>query len=150
MACHQAIAKEKPAIRKLTEFDQDHKPVPWVRVYVVPAFVYWSHRTHLEAGMKCEMCHGPVGEMDVISKATNVTTMGGCVECHRDKQASTGCKACHESQSSQRLRPIQPVPTIAGGKIVREQGLHWLTGQIHEMPGLWQSHIPPPSYEVRR
>jgi hypothetical protein len=111
MACHQAIAKEKPAIRKLAQFDQDHKPVPWVRVYVVPAFVYWSHRTHLEAGMKCEMCHGPVGQMDIMSKAIDVTTMGGCVGCHREKQATTGCKACHESQSSQRQRPFQPALT---------------------------------------
>jgi Cytochrome c7 and related cytochrome c/Class III cytochrome C family len=101
MACHQAIAKEKPAIRRLAQFDQDHKPVPWVRVYMVPAFVYWSHRTHLEAGMKCEMCHGQVDQMDIMTKATNVTTMGGCVECHRQKKASTGCKLCHESQSSQ-------------------------------------------------
>jgi hypothetical protein len=101
MACHQAIAKEKPAIRKLAQFDHDHKPVPWLRVYAVPAFVYWSHRTHLDAGMKCEVCHGQVDQMDIMTKATNVTTMGGCVECHRQKQAATGCKLCHESQSSQ-------------------------------------------------
>jgi hypothetical protein len=38
--------------------------------------------------------------MDVMAITTNVTTMGGCVDCHRQKEASTGCKACHESQSS--------------------------------------------------
>jgi hypothetical protein len=100
MACHSGIAKDKPAIRRLAQYDEEHQPVPWARVYAVPGFVYWSHRTHSEAGLKCESCHGQVDQMDVVARTTNVTTMGGCVECHRQKEASTGCKACHESQSS--------------------------------------------------
>ncbi|MCU1297406.1 MAG: hypothetical protein JWO91_1684 [Acidobacteriaceae bacterium] len=100
MACHSGIAKDKPAIRRLAQYDQEHQPVPWARVYAVPGFVYWSHRTHSEAGLKCESCHGQVDQMDVVARTTNVTTMGGCVDCHRQKEASTGCKACHESQSS--------------------------------------------------
>jgi hypothetical protein len=100
MACHAGIAKDRPTIRKLAQLDRDHQVVPWVRVYAVPAFVYWSHRTHSEAGVKCERCHGQVDQMENMTKTTNVTTMGGCVECHRQNQASTGCKACHESQSS--------------------------------------------------
>lgn len=112
MACHAGIAKDRPAIRKLAQSDREHQPVPWVRVYAVPAFVYWSHRTHSDAGVKCERCHGQVDQMEIMTRTTNVTTMGGCVECHRQNQASTGCKACHESQSSwlrrdHRGRPIE-------------------------------------------
>jgi hypothetical protein len=100
MACHAGIAKDRPTIRKLAQLDREHQVVPWVRVYAVPAFVYWSHRTHSDAGLKCESCHGQVDQMEIMTKTTNVTTMGGCVECHRRNRASTGCKACHESQSS--------------------------------------------------
>jgi Zn ribbon nucleic-acid-binding protein len=100
MSCHSVIAKDVPAIRKLAQFAKDNQPVPWVRVYAVPAFVYWSHRTHFEAGMNCAACHGQVDQMDTMARVTNVTTMGGCVECHRQREASTGCKTCHESQSS--------------------------------------------------
>jgi hypothetical protein len=109
MACHAGIAKDRPAIRKLAQSDREHQPVPWVRVYAVPAFVYWSHRTHAEASVKCESCHGPVDQMEIMTK-TNVTTMGGCVECHRQNQASTGCKACHESQSSGLHRDPRGLP----------------------------------------
>jgi hypothetical protein len=98
MACHTTIAKDKPAIQKLAEFAKSKEPIPWARVYVVSAFVYWNHRSHLEAGVKCEECHGAVAQMDVMANVTNVTTMGACVECHRQKKAGTGCEFCHEGK----------------------------------------------------
>jgi len=98
MSCHREIAKDKPAIKKLAQLAKENQPIEWVRIYSVPAFVYWSHRTHLEAKLKCEMCHGDVGQMEITTKATNVTTMGGCVDCHKRNNASTGCVTCHEGQ----------------------------------------------------
>jgi hypothetical protein len=99
MGCHAKVATEKPAIKKVAGYAQRNEAIPWVRVYSVPGFVYWSHRTHLDAKMKCEMCHGDVSEMEVVRKVTGVTTMGGCVQCHRQHEANTGCQTCHESQS---------------------------------------------------
>ena len=98
MSCHTTIAKDKPAIQKLAEFAKSNEPIPWVRVYVVSAGVYWNHRSHLEAGVKCESCHGPVAQMDVMANVTNVTTMAGCVECHKLMKAGTGCGFCHEGK----------------------------------------------------
>jgi hypothetical protein len=95
MTCHTIVAKDKPAIQKLAEFAKSKKAIPWVRVYVVSGWVYWNHRAHLEAGMKCEMCHGQVSQMDVMAKEIKVTTMEGCIECHRKNDASTGCQYCH-------------------------------------------------------
>jgi hypothetical protein len=96
MGCHQAIATERPAIRKLAEYAASNLPIPWVRVYRVPDYVYWRHGTHLEADVPCADCHGPVAERDVIALETNVTTMLGCVTCHDQRQAFTGCVACHQ------------------------------------------------------
>ncbi len=101
MACHQTIDRNQPPIQSLATFAESKKPVPWVRVYAVPAWVFWSHRTHLDAGVKCEMCHGNVGQMDVVTRVTKVTTMDGCVSCHQEKEATTGCRSCHEDKSSQ-------------------------------------------------
>ena len=96
MACHTTIAKDKPEIKKLAGFANSKNPIPWVRVYSVPAMVYWNHRAHLDAGVQCETCHGPVSQMDTMSKVTNVTTMAGCIDCHHEKNVSTGCGFCHE------------------------------------------------------
>ncbi len=98
MACHATLAKDKPAIQKLAEFAKSKQPIPWARVYAVSAGVYWNHRSHLEAGVKCETCHGPVAQMDVMANVTSVTTMAGCVECHRQMKAGTGCAFCHEGK----------------------------------------------------
>jgi hypothetical protein len=98
MECHRTMAKENPGVQKLTEFAQSKKPIPWVRVYVVSAWVFWNHRAHLEAGMKCEMCHGDVSKMELLKSVTNVTTMAGCVDCHRKNEASTGCQYCHSGK----------------------------------------------------
>jgi hypothetical protein len=98
MSCHREVAKDKPAIKKLAQLAKDNQPIAWIRIYSVPAFVYWSHGTHLEAKLKCETCHGDVGQMEITTKATNVTTMGGCVDCHKRNNASTGCVTCHEGQ----------------------------------------------------
>jgi hypothetical protein len=101
MQCHVEVAKDSPAIQKLAEFDKLKQPIPWVRVYTVPGWVYWNHRQHLQANVKCESCHGQVPEMEVMKLATNVTTMQGCVECHEQRDAPTGCGNCHENTSTQ-------------------------------------------------
>jgi hypothetical protein len=115
MGCHAAVATDKPAIQQLTVFAKSGQPIPWKPVYSVPGFVYWSHRTHLEAGLTCETCHGNVAQMEVMSRTTNVTTMAGCVACHRKKEAPTGCETCHQSQSSFLSRPSVPNPVAASG-----------------------------------
>jgi hypothetical protein len=98
MACHSTIAKDKPAIQALRNFAESKNPIPWVRVYSLPAEIYWSHRPHLSAGMTCTACHGQVSDMDVIARVTNVTTMQGCVDCHKEHKVSTGCNFCHDDK----------------------------------------------------
>jgi hypothetical protein len=98
MDCHATIASDRPAIQRLAAFAKSKQPIPWARVYVVAAGVYWNHRSHLDAGLKCETCHGAVANMDVMANVTNVTTMAGCVECHQQMKAGTGCGFCHEGK----------------------------------------------------
>ena len=98
MVCHASIAKDKPAIQRLTSFNEGKQPIPWVRVYSLPANISWSHRNHLKAGLTCNLCHGDVTQLDVMTRLMNVTTMDGCVGCHKDNQADTSCGVCHEGK----------------------------------------------------
>ncbi|MEO7144842.1 MAG: cytochrome c3 family protein [Bryobacteraceae bacterium] len=95
--CHVSIAKDKPAIQKLAAYAKSKQPIPWVRVYQIPSYVDFSHRTHLEAGAKCGDCHGPVAGRDALWREGNIT-MGGCMECHRTHKASIDCTTCHEAR----------------------------------------------------
>lgn len=100
MACHTTIAKDKPSIQKLATFAKSGEQIPWVRVYVVLQGVNWTHRKHLEAGMKCEMCHGQVAQLQAMAEITSVTTMVNCLNCHQAHNASTACQTCHSWPAS--------------------------------------------------
>jgi len=95
MTCHNTVATDKPGVVKLAQFVQSQQPISWVRVYTVQPGVQWSHRKHIQAGMKCETCHGPVAEMDAMAMVTSVTAMGTCINCHQMNNAKTVCNTCH-------------------------------------------------------
>ena len=97
MLCHASIDAGAPAIRKLKEYADARQKVPWVRVYQVPGFVEFSHRTHLHAGANCQTCHGPVAQRDALWKESDIS-MGGCIACHKQHKASTECTTCHETR----------------------------------------------------
>ena len=114
MTCHATVATDRPAIQKLATYAAENKPIPWVRVYEVPDYVFWSHGSHLQAAVTCVECHGPVAERDVIAQETNVVTMLGCRTCHDKRQVFTDCGACHEPRqaSISHLESLISNPTI--------------------------------------
>ncbi len=95
MMCHNKIAKDRPAIQKLTELANAPQPIPWVRVYQVTHGVNWTHRKHLQAGMQCVMCHGNVAQLDAMAQTTSVVAMASCISCHQAHNTSTACATCH-------------------------------------------------------
>ncbi|HXB69117.1 MAG TPA: cytochrome c3 family protein [Candidatus Acidoferrales bacterium] len=95
MQCHSAIKTDSPDIQKLAAAAKDNKELPWLRVYWIPSYVNFSHRTHLETGNQCEDCHGKVAERDKLAREGNIS-MGGCMACHQTKKVSIDCGYCHE------------------------------------------------------
>jgi len=97
MTCHATIKADSPSIKMLAESAAQKKPVPWVQIYEVPDYVYFSHRTHVnKAKLDCEACHGTVRERDVLTKE-KPTSMAACINCHKEKGAPTGCRTCHDT-----------------------------------------------------
>jgi hypothetical protein len=95
MQCHSAIKADSPAIQKLAQYVKDNKPVPWVRVYQVPAYVWYSHRSHLNAKAVCNDCHGPVAESERVARDGDIS-MGACMTCHQMRKARFDCRYCHD------------------------------------------------------
>jgi hypothetical protein len=95
MSCHSSVKKDSPHIARLAAAAKENKPLPWVRVYKIPSYVFFSHRIHVETGATCQTCHGPVAERDVITKEVDIS-MGACMDCHRKNKASNDCKFCHD------------------------------------------------------
>jgi len=94
-ACHLFIAQNSPEIKKLMTYWEDKKPIPWVRVYWVPDFVYFPHMMHIRAGRVCGDCHGNVAAMTRVKRSRKIE-MGWCLGCHRRYKASIDCWTCHK------------------------------------------------------
>ncbi|MBS1713127.1 MAG: cytochrome c3 family protein [Armatimonadetes bacterium] len=83
MTCHSQIWTNSPnleAIRKSWETDT---PVQWNKVNTVPDFVYFDHSIHVNRGVVCNNCHGPVNQMPITWKGRDFRMMW-CLECHED------------------------------------------------------------------
>jgi len=94
MGCHTLIATQSPEIQRLTQYRNDNQPVPWVRVHKLPEYVIFPHMRHVNAGVACQECHGPVQEMQRVYQAESLN-MGWCVQCHIQRQARYDCSVCH-------------------------------------------------------
>ena len=112
MGCHKIIgAQDNPEIAKLHDFARRGQPIPWVRVFKMPEFTFFPHAPHVRFPIACQTCHGPIERMRVVGADTGpallhdlqvlvgfkppsrALTMGWCIECHREQNATRGAKA---------------------------------------------------------
>lgn len=96
MSCHAAQPATSAALKRLATMAASGELIPWARVYQLPSYVYWSHGSHLSAGLTCANCHGAVERNDTMRQETNVATKVGCVTCHEARQILSDCGDCHE------------------------------------------------------
>jgi len=101
MQCHSAIKTDSPEIQKIaaaaSAVDKGKREIKWARVYQIPSYVSFSHRSHLESGNQCSECHANVAVRDQLFKEGDIS-MGGCMNCHQLKKASIDCTYCHEER----------------------------------------------------
>jgi hypothetical protein len=121
MTCHASVATDKPDIQRLAAAAKNEDPIPWVRVYRVPSFVTFSHKTHTTAGSTCEECHGPVAERTAIALEKD-TSMGTCIACHQAKQAPATCDTCHAIMSKNGHSPFDVDATMLARLHIQSTG----------------------------
>lgn len=92
--CHETVLSEQPEIVKVLEYWNNKEPIPWVRVHDLPDYVRFSHKPHIRAGVNCADCHGNVGAMEAAVQVESLS-MGWCVDCHNEREASRDCLVCH-------------------------------------------------------
>lgn len=99
--CHKAIKTKSPEIKKVLGYWKEKKPIPWVKVHDLPDYIYFTHKRHVKAGVRCQECHGPVETMKKIRRVAPLG-MGWCLDCHRNRHERKGgpkgpidCWECH-------------------------------------------------------
>jgi hypothetical protein len=116
MNCHSQIKKDSTEIQKIANALAENRAIEWNKVNDLPDHVVFDHSRHVNSGIKCQQCHGPVETMERVYQADPLW-MGTCVTCHREHRevtldeagrpviareatakklmASTDCSVCH-------------------------------------------------------
>jgi len=82
MNCHSQLFADSPYLEPVRESFRTGKPLEWTRVYQLPDFVYFDHSIHVNKGVGCASCHGPVNQMPLV-RQTAPLLMEWCLDCHR-------------------------------------------------------------------
>ena len=85
MNCHSQIWTKAPMLEPVRESFRSDKSLVWTRVNDLPDFVYFDHSIHINKGVGCNTCHGPVDRMPLMYNYASLQ-MEWCLNCHRAPQ----------------------------------------------------------------
>jgi Cytochrome c7 and related cytochrome c/Class III cytochrome C family len=85
MTCHSRIWTNAAMLEPVRASYRDDKSLSWTRVNALPEFVYFDHSIHVNKGVGCTTCHGPIAEMPLTWRAGTLY-MEWCLECHRQPE----------------------------------------------------------------
>ncbi len=86
--------QQSPELAKLLTYWTEQRPIPWNRIYKLADHAHFPHMRHVNAGVQCQECHGPVETMREVVQWSSLR-MGWCIECHRQREVRIDCAVCH-------------------------------------------------------
>lgn len=105
-------------------------PVKWIKVHNLPDHVYYSHQQHVTVGgQKCQTCHGPVEEMDVVEQFSPLT-MKWCIECHNTTGVMSEGNGYYEEMHA-RMNDKYKEKWLGDGKLTVEEMGGWECAKCH-------------------
>jgi Cytochrome c7 and related cytochrome c len=83
MTCHSQLYTDAPLLAPVRQSLASNTRMQWNRVNNLPDFVFFNHSIHVNKGIGCSTCHGPVNRMPLTWKG-NTLYMKWCLDCHRN------------------------------------------------------------------
>ncbi|HME72660.1 MAG TPA: cytochrome c3 family protein, partial [Myxococcota bacterium] len=66
MGCHAQLGGDLEGVQILKKYWEEKKPIEWQQIHRLPEYVKFRHNRHIQAGLACQTCHGPVQEMNKV------------------------------------------------------------------------------------
>jgi formamidopyrimidine-DNA glycosylase len=82
MNCHSQIWTNAPMLEPVRDSYRTGKSLVWTRLNDLPDYVYFDHSIHINKGVGCNSCHGPVNKMPLMYAQASLQ-MEWCLNCHR-------------------------------------------------------------------
>ncbi len=118
MNCHSQIWTSAPLLEPVRESFRSGKSLVWNRVNDLPDFVYFDHSIHINKGVGCNICHGPVDRMPLMFNYASLQ-MEWCIECHRAPEKSL--RPREQVFNMRYQQPTQDLPVVVDGMSYTDQ-----------------------------
>src|SRR6266853_3300164 len=118
MNCHSQIWTNADLLEPVRESFRSGKSLVWSRVNDLPDFVYFDHSIHVNKGVGCNTCHGPVDRMPLMYNYASLQ-MEWCIECHRAPEKNL--RPREQVFNMRYQQPTQDLPVVDDGKPYTDQ-----------------------------
>jgi Cytochrome c7 and related cytochrome c len=118
MNCHSEIWTSAPILEPVRESFRSGRSLVWNRVNDLPDFVYFDHSIHIDKGVGCNTCHGPVDRMPLMFNYASLQ-MEWCIQCHRAPEKNLRPR---EQVFNMRYQPpSRDLPVVVDGQSFTDQ-----------------------------
>ena len=118
MNCHSQIWTNAQMLEPVRASYRTGESLQWTRVNQLPDFVYFNHSIHINKGVGCNTCHGPVDQMPLMYQQESLQ-MEWCLNCHRAPQNNLRPRDQVFNMSYQ--QPTSANPVVVDGQSFTEQ-----------------------------
>jgi hypothetical protein len=121
MNCHSQIWTNAELLEPVRASFRSGHSIQWTRVNAVPDYVYFDHSIHINKGVGCKSCHGPVDQMPLM-RAENTLQMEFCLDCHRSPEKQLRPRGSVFDMTYEQPSSGQPV-TVDGQQFTEQMAL---------------------------
>jgi hypothetical protein len=121
MNCHSQIWTNAALLEPVRASYRSGESLQWTRVNQLPDFVFFNHSIHVNKGVGCNTCHGPVDQMPLMYQQ-NSLQMEWCIGCHREPQENLRPREQVFNMRYQQPTDMNPV-TVDGQKFTEQEAL---------------------------
>jgi hypothetical protein len=118
MNCHSQIWTNAKLLEPVRESYRTGKSLVWTRANDLPDFVYFNHSIHINKGVGCNTCHGPVDRMPLMYNYASLQ-MEWCLNCHRN--AAEYLRPRDQVFNMRYEQPSGSQPVVVDGKAYTDQ-----------------------------
>lgn len=119
MNCHHRVKTNSSKLTLVRESYGKGEAIPWVKVHVLPDYVYFNHQAHVTRGVSCVSCHGRIDQMVKVSQVAPLS-MGWCLDCHRNPAPNIRPVEFVTKLDWQPDRPAEEI----GRELIAQKGIH--------------------------
>jgi hypothetical protein len=118
MNCHSEIWTSAPLLEPVRESLRSGRSLEWNRVNDLPDFVYFDHSIHINKGVGCNTCHGPVDRMPLMFNYASLQ-MEWCIQCHRGPEKNL--RPREQVFNMRYQQPTSDLPVVDDGRAYTDQ-----------------------------